>query len=203
MCCGSWGCKESDTTEQLNWTELNWHRINTFIQVLLCKETTKYKWGSLLKSTNSRLQFSLVQSLSQVQLCDPMDCSMQGFPVLHYLPDLLKFMSIELVMPSNQLIFYWPLLLLLSIVPSISAFSSELKLCARWPKYWGFSFSISPSNEYSGWIFFRTDWFDLLAVQGPLKSFLQHHSLKASILLTLKPSLWSNSHTFTWLLEKL
>ena len=122
--------------------------------------------------------------LSCVWLCDPMDCSMQGFPVLHYLPDLLKFMSIELVMPSNQLIFCWPLLLL-SIVPSISAFSSELKLCARWPKYWGFSFSISPSNEYSEWIFFRTDWLDLLAVQGTLKSFLQHHSLKASILLTL------------------
>ena len=110
-----------------------------------------------------------------------MDCSMQGFPVLHYLPDLLKFMSIELVMPSNQLIFYWPLLLLLSIIPSISAFSSELKLCARWPKYWGFSFSISPSNEYSGWIFFRIDWFDLLAARGALKSLFQHSSSKACI----------------------
>ena len=93
---------------------------------------------------------------------------------------LLKLMSIELVMPSNHLIFCCPLLLLSSIFPSIRVFSSDLALHIRWPKYWSFSFSISPTNEYSGLISFRIDWFDLPAVQGILKSLLQHHSLKAS-----------------------
>ena len=86
-------------------------------------------------------------------------------------------------MPSNHLIFCRPLLLLPSIFPSIRVFSNESVLCIRWPKYWSFSFSISPSSEYSGLISFRRDWFDLLAVQGTLKSLLQHHSSKASILL--------------------
>ena len=95
---------------------------------------------------------------------------------------LLKFMPIESVMPSNHLILYHPLLLLLSIFPSIRVFSSESVLLVRWPKDWGFSFSVSPSNEYSRLISFRTDWFDLLAVQGTLKSLLQQHSSKASIL---------------------
>ena len=95
---------------------------------------------------------------------------------------LLKLMSIKSVMPSNHLILCHPLLLLPSIFPSIRGFSNESALCIRWPKYWGFSFSISPSNEYSGLISFRMDWFDLLAVQGTLKSLLQHHSAKASIL---------------------
>ena len=91
---------------------------------------------------------------------------------------LLKLMSIESVMPSNHLILCWPLLLLPSLFPSIRIFSNESDLCIRWPKYWSFSFSISPSNEYSGLISFRIDWFDLLAVQGTLKSLLQHHSSK-------------------------
>ena len=91
-------------------------------------------------------------------------------------------MSIELVMPSNHLILCHPLLFLLSILLSIRVFSKESVLHIRWPKYWSFSFSISPSNEYSGLISFRIDWFDLLAVQGTLKSLLQHHSSKASIL---------------------
>ena len=91
-------------------------------------------------------------------------------------------MSIELVMPSNHLILYCPLLLLPSIFPSIRVFSNESALCIRWPKYWNFSFSISPSNEYSGLISFKIDWFDLLAVQRTLKSLLQHHNSKASIL---------------------
>ena len=91
-------------------------------------------------------------------------------------------MSFQSVMPSNHLILYSPLLLLPSIFPSIRVFSNESVLHIRWPKYWGFSFSISPSNEYSGLISFRTDWFDLLAVQWNLKSLLQHHSSKASIL---------------------
>ena len=95
---------------------------------------------------------------------------------------LLKFMSIESMMPSNHLILYWPLLLLPSIFPTIRDFSSQLALCIRWPKYWSFSFSISPSNEYSGLIFFRIDWFDPLADQGTLKSLLQDHSSKALVL---------------------
>ena len=95
---------------------------------------------------------------------------------------LLKFMSIELVMPSNHLVLCCPLLLLPSIFPSIRVFSNESALCIRWPNYWSFSFSISPSNEYSGLISFRMDWLDLLAVQGTLKSLLQHHSSKVSIL---------------------
>ena len=95
---------------------------------------------------------------------------------------LLKLMSIQSVMPSNHLILCHPLLLLPSIFPSIRVFSSESVLCIRWPKYWSFSFSISPFNEYSGLIYFRMDWLDLLAVQGTLKSLLQHHSSKASIL---------------------
>ena len=95
---------------------------------------------------------------------------------------LLKLMSIELVMPSNHLILCRPLLLLSSVFPSIRVFSNELALCIRRPKYWSFSFSISPSNEYSGLTAFRNDWFDLLTVQGTLKSLLQYHNLKASIL---------------------
>ena len=95
---------------------------------------------------------------------------------------LLKLMSIESVMPSNHLILCHPLLLLPSIFPSIRVFSNESALCIGWAKYWSFSFSISPSNKHSGLISFRMDWLDLLAVQGTLKSLLQHHSSKASIL---------------------
>jgi len=95
---------------------------------------------------------------------------------------LLKLMSIESVMPSNHLILHHPLFLLPSNFPTIRAFSNESVLHIMWPKFWSFSFSISPSNEYSGLISFRIDWFDLLAVQGTLKNLLQHHSLKASIL---------------------
>ena len=110
-----------------------------------------------------------------------MDCSTPGFPVLHHLESMLKFMSIELVMQSNHLILCRPLLLP-SIFPTITVFSNELALHIRWPKYWSFSFSISPSNEYSWLISFRVDWFDLLAVQGTLKSLFQHHSSRTSIL---------------------
>ena len=95
---------------------------------------------------------------------------------------LPKLISIEFVMPSNHFILCHPLLLLPSVLPSIRVFSNESPLCMTWPKYWSFSFRISPSNEYSGLISFRTDWFDLLAVQGTPKCLLQHHSLKASIL---------------------
>ena len=95
---------------------------------------------------------------------------------------LLKLMSIELVIPSNHLILYHPLLLPPSVFPSIRVFSNESVLCIRWPKYWSFSFSISPSSEYSGLISFRMDWLVLLAVHGTLKNLLQHHSSKTSIL---------------------
>ena len=103
-----------------------------------------------------------------------------SFPISQ---SLLEFMSIESVMPSNHLILCHPLLLLPSIFPSVRVFPNESALHIRWPNYWSFSFSISPSSEYSGLISFRIDWFDLLAVHGTLKSLLQHHSLKSSILL--------------------
>ena len=112
---------------------------------------------------------------------DFMGYSMPDSFVLHYLPSLLKFMSIESVMLSNYLILCHPLLLLPSVFPSIRVFSNESTLHIRWPKYWSFSFSIILSNEYSGWISFKIDWFHLLAVRGTLKSLLQHHSSKVSI----------------------
>ena len=110
---------------------------------------------------------------------------------------LLKCTSIELVTPSNHLILCRPLLLLPSIFPSIRVFSNESVLCIKWPKYWSFSFSISPSNEFSGLIFFRMDWFNLLTVQGTLKSLLQYHSSKASSILQCSAFLMSKSHIHT------
>ena len=126
-------------------------------------------------------QFSSVAQ-SCPTLCDPMDCSTPGFPVHHQLSELAQTHVHRIGEPSNHLILCHPLLLLLSMFPSIRVFSNESVFCIRWPKYWNFSFSISPSNEYSGLISFRFDWFDLLAVQGILKNLLQHHSSKASIL---------------------
>ena len=120
----------------------------------------------------------MIEDQMCLSLCNPMDCSMLGFNSL----SLLKPMSIESVMPSKHLILYHPLLLRPSIFPSIRVFSNESALRIRWPKYWSFSFSISPSKEHPGLISFRMDWLDLLAVQGTLKSLLQHHSSKASIL---------------------
>ena len=129
------------------------------------------------------LQFSSVQSLSRVQLfATPWTAAHQASLSITNSQNLLKLMSIELVMPSSHLILCHPLLLLPSIFPSNRVFSNESALCIRWPKSWSFSFSISPSNEYSGLISFRMDWLDLLAVQGTLKSLLQHHSSKASAL---------------------
>ena len=134
----------------------------------------------------------MVQSC--LTLCDPMDCSMQGFPVHHQLPDFTG-MSIESVRPSNHLILCCPLLLP-SIFPSIRVFLNESALCILWPKYWSFSFSISPSNEYSGLISFRIDLFDLLVVQGTLKSLLQHHSSKASVIQCLAFFMVQFSHPY-------
>ena len=134
-------------------------------------------WGSC-EWTDINIQFSSVAQ-SCPTLCDPMDCSTPGLPVHHQLPEFTQ--THELVMPSNHLILCHPLLPPL-IFPSIRIFSNESVLCIRWPKYWSLSFSISPSSEYSGLISFRMDWLDLLAVQGTLKSLLQHHSSKESIL---------------------
>ena len=127
------------------------------------------------------IQFSSVTQ-SCPTLCDPWTAARQASLSITNSRSLLKLMSIESVMPSNHRILCRPLLLLPSIFPSIRVFSNESTLCIRWPKNWSFSFNISPSNEYSGLISFRMDWLDLLAVQGTLKSLLQHHSSKASIL---------------------
>ena len=129
------------------------------------------------------IQFSLVQSLSCVRLfVTPWTAAHQASLFITNSRSLLKLISIELVMSSNHLILWHPLLLLPSVFHSIRVFSNESALCMRWPKYWSFNFNISPSNEYSGVMSFRMDWLDLLAVQGTLKSLLQHHSSKASIL---------------------
>ena len=148
------------------------------------------------------LRLRIDSSFSHVPiLCDSMDCCMPGFPVHHQLPEFIQTHvrwvsdAIQLSHPRSSL------LLLPSIFPSIRVFSNESFLCIRWPKCWNFSFSISPSNEYSGLIYFRIDWLDLLAVQGTLKSLLQHHSSKVSTLWCsafFRP----NSHIHTWLLEK-
>ena len=125
----------------------------------------------------------VVQLLSHVQLfVTPWTVAYQASLSFTISQSFLKLISIESMMPSNHLILYHPLLFLPSIFPSIRIFSSESALCIRWPKYWSFSFGISPSNEYSGLISFGIHWFDLFAVQGTLKSLLQHHNSKASIL---------------------
>ena len=138
----------------------------------------------MVKLWKCNFQFSSVHFSSVAQLCptlcDLVDCSTPGFPVLHHLPE---FAQIHVHWVNDAFWSFhplYPLLLLLSIFPSIRVFSNESVLCIRWPKYW--RFSISPSNEYSGLISFRIDWFDLLAIQWTLKSLLQHHSSKASIL---------------------
>ena len=142
--------------------------------------------------SSHQVQFSSVQLLSHVRLLATSLSITNSW-------NLPKLKSIELVMPSNHLIFCHPLLILPSIFPIMRVLSNESALCIRWLQYW--SFSISPSNEYSGLISFRTDWFDLLAVQGTLKSLIQHHSSKHQFFGT-QLSLWSSSHICTWLLEK-
>ena len=162
-----------------------------FVQTAGRYEVFVVSWN-LLDSTGSNHYFTdsllrfwyAVVSVVQpcLTLCDLTDCSYQASLSFTMSWSLLKLMSIESVMPSNHLILCQPLLLLPSIFPSIRAFFNELALCISWPKYWSFVFSINPSNEYSGLITFRIDWFNFLAVQGTLKSLLQHHSSKASIL---------------------
>ena len=138
-----------------------------------------------MKTENSALEAIQFSSVAQScpTLCNPMDCSTPGFPVHHQLLELAQTYVHQVgdaIQPSHPLLSF---LLLLSIFPSIRVFYNELILHIRWPKYWSFSFSISPSSEYSGLISFRMDWLHLLAVQQTLKSLLQHHSSKASILL--------------------
>ena len=130
---------------------------------------------------SSSVQFSLVTQ-SCPTLCDPMSCSTPGLPVHHQLSEFTQTHVHRVGDPSNPLILRCPLLLLPSIFPSIRVFSNESTLHMRWPTYWSFSFSIIPSKEHPGLISFRMDWLDLLSVQGTLKSLLQHHSSKASIL---------------------
>ena len=140
------------------------------------------------------VQFRSVQSLSHVRLfATPWTAARQASLSITISQNLLKFTSIESVIPSNYLILCHPLLFLPSIFPSIRVFSNESVLPIRWPKYWSFSFNISPSNEYSGLTSFRIDWFDLV-VEGTPKSLLQHHSQKHRFF-GAQLSLWSNSHT--------
>ena len=157
-------------TEWLNWIEL------MYVPVCLCmdKEDVVHIYNGI---------FSSVQSLIHVWLFAALwTAACQASLSVTNSQSLLKLMSIESVMPSNHLVLCCPLLLLPSIFPSIRVFSNESALCIRWPKYWGFSFSIRLSSDYSGLISLRMDWLDLLAVQQTLKSLLQHHSSKASIL---------------------
>ena len=161
-------------------TCIAWPRWMSVRRILGCAQSHGVSFWPIL---NSFGWFSPVQSLSHVQLfVTPWAAACQASLSITNSQSLLKRMSIELVMPSNHLILYRPLLLLPSIFPTIRVFSNESVLHIRWPNYWSFSFSISPSNEYSRLLSFRMDWLDLLTVQGTLKSLLQHHSSKASIL---------------------
>ena len=137
-----------------------------------------YPWGCKESDTT---EHTCVRTVVQSLFATPWTAARQASLSFTISRSLLKLMSIESVMPSNHLILCHPILLP-SVFPSIRVFSNELTLHIRWPKYWSFSFSISPSNEYSGLVSFRMDWFDLLAVQGTLKSLLQHHNSKPSIL---------------------
>ena len=159
----------------------------------LHQKTSGIVWGQkkyLNIDSSGKANCSVQFSHSVVSdFCDPMNCSLPGIPVHHQLPQThatsLRLTSIESVIPSSNLILYRPLLLRPPISPSIRVFSNESTLRIRWPKYWSFSFSIIPSKEIPGLISFTMDWLDLLAVQGTLKSLLQHHSSKASILRCL------------------
>ena len=149
----------------------------------------------MLKQLTNIKYSSVTQSCPT--LCNPMKRSIPSSLPITNSRSLPKLMSIESGMPSNHNILCHPLLLLPSIFPSIRAFSNVSAFCIRWPKYWSFSFNISPSNEHPGLISFRMDWLDLLAVRGTLKNLLQHHSSKASILWLSAFFLYSNSHIHT------
>ena len=179
-CCGQWGHKGVGYdwgTEQQQTINAEQTRSRKRVTVPLCHPGA---W----KVVHHSIQFSSVQLLSHVRLfATPWTAACQASLPITNSWSLSKLISIESVLPSSQLILCCPLLFLPPIPPSIRVFSNESVLHIRWPKYWSFSFNISPSNEYSGLISFRMDWLDLLAVQGTLKSLLQHHNSKASILL--------------------
>ena len=172
-----WACPQGSSVLQKVSEFPSFSRVNN---ILLCVYTT-FGLSIIWPWTFGLLLLLLFSCSACPTLCNPVDCSTPGFPVLHYLLSLLRFMSIESVMPSNHLILSHPLLLL-PVFPSIKVFSNESVVCIRWPKCWSFSFCTHPSNEYSGVISFRIDWLYLLVVQGTLKNVLQHHSSKASIL---------------------
>ena len=153
-----------------------------FFFLLLLSDKCSLYFGYLINHFLPDYQFNSVQSLSLSDSATPWTAACQASLSITNSQSLPKRMSTESVMPSNHLILCHPLLLPSSIFPSIRVFSSESVLCIRWPKFWSFSFSISPSNEYSGLISFRMDWLDLVEVQGTLKSLLQHHSSEVSIL---------------------
>ena len=184
------------------WSESKHCMIFILLSFLTCVLSSKMQ--SILVNVLCELsvEFSSVQSLSCVQLfVTPWAAAHQSSLSITNSQSSPKLMSIELVMPFNHLILCCSLLLLPSILPSVRVFSNESALHIRWPKYWSFSFNISPSNEHPGLISFKMDWLGLLAVQGTLKSLPQHHSSKASILRR-SAFLQSNSHIHTWLLEK-
>jgi len=188
-CCSPWGHKVSNMTGWLN-------KNNNNLTV-----GQKFRHG-LSKSSISETCCSVAKLCPTV--CDPKDYCMPSFPVLHHLLEFAKTMSIESLMPSNHLILCRPLFPLPSIFPSIEVFSNESALHFRWPKFWSFSFSLSPSNEYLGLIYFRIDWFDLLVVQVTLKSLLQNHNSEHQLfgaqlfygpVLTSVHDYWKN-HSF-------
>ena len=149
-----------------------------------CRFTFKISWKIIIQNPQLQALWTSVQfsTVAQLLFVTPWTAARQASLFITNSRSLLKLMSIESVMPSNRLILCHPLLLLPSIFPNIRVFSNESVLCIRWPKYWSFSFSISLSHECSGQISFRMDWLDLLAIQGTLKSLLQHHSSKESVL---------------------
>ena len=152
-------------------------------------------------SCNVYLILVVVQSPSHVWLCDPMDCCTPGFSVLHYVPKFAQIHVHWVVMLSNHFILFHPLLPLSSVFPIIRVFSSELALRIRYPKYWSFSFSISPSNGFSELTPLRMDWLDLLAVQG-LSRVFSNTPIQKYQFFSAQLSLWYNSHIHTWLLVK-
>ena len=181
--CRTWFCVRK--MESGCWTTISTLEMHPWVLIAYLGPVLKptlffWSWSFLLQVLPLRVVF--VQLSSRVNSVTPGNCITPGSPILHHLPELADTHVHLSVVPSNHLVLCHPLLLLPSFFPSIRVFSNEMALCIRWPKYWSFHFSTSPSNEYSGLISFRINWFDLLAVQGTLKSLLQHHSSKASIL---------------------
>ena len=157
-------------------------------------------WAQVLHlSSAGYITLEVVVVQSCLTLCNPMDCSTPGFPILYYLLEFAQTHVHWVLMPSSHLILCHPLLLLLSIFPNIRVCSNELALHIRRPKYWSFNFSISPSSEYSGLISFRSDWFDLFAASQDSSP---NTTVQKCLFFDPQPSLWSNSHIHTWLLGK-